>query len=149
MGKSDADRQTSWMRLESLLYALRLLGAPFSSPLQMVSNVALPLLLLLRSFHRSSHCLPSLHSNFLPSCCWAAIARLFAMTTACSSASSTIASRASMIPISSTPSRLSSSASARTAASPSYRTLNLSVRPLKLNHTQKSSFSCTPRFPLS
>lgn len=39
MGKPDADRQTSWMRLESLLYALRLLGAPFSSPPQMVVNV--------------------------------------------------------------------------------------------------------------
>ena len=43
MSKSDADRQTGWMRLESLLYALRLLGAPFSSPSQMVVNVALPL----------------------------------------------------------------------------------------------------------
>ena len=40
MSKSDADRQTGWMRLESLLYALRLLGAPFSSPPQMVVNVA-------------------------------------------------------------------------------------------------------------
>ena len=43
MSKSDADRQTGWMRLESLLYALRLLGAPFSSPSQMVVNVTLPL----------------------------------------------------------------------------------------------------------
>ena len=38
MSKSDADKQQSWMRLESMIYARRLLGAPYNSPPSQVSN---------------------------------------------------------------------------------------------------------------